>query len=283
MIGYVKPFLKELPRDLKKEYRAVYCGLCHTLNKIGGLVGTACLNYEATLFLVVLLAIQEEEPKVFHGSCSHTPLLHVPFVDYLSPIFVNAACVSIVAANLEVIDNLRDEKAFRWIVAERMLRRGTKRAEKELWNAKENISCSVQNYYVLEQKVFSSLDALLNASGKIFESMVAPILAAVEVPNEMELLLLANSLGKWVYLMDACDDWLEDKRREEFNAVSKLNSISSIRDIVEHTEDCVKSYVLQLPIKRYHKLIHLLLIDNLKKVSTDILKKLEKEWQFYGC
>lgn len=204
-------------------------------------------------------------------------------MDYLSPIFVNAACVSIVAANLEVIDNLRDEKAFRWIVAERMLRRGTKRAEKELWNAKENISCSVQNYYVLEQKVFSSLDALLNASGKIFESMVAPILAAVEVPNEMELLLLANSLGKWVYLMDACDDWLEDKRREEFNAVSKLNSISSIRDIVEHTEDCVKSYVLQLPIKRYHKLIHLLLIDNLKKVSTDILKKLEKEWQFYGC
>lgn len=283
MIGYVRPFLKELPRELKKEYRAAYCGLCHTLNKIGGRVGTACLNYEATLFLVVLLAMQEEEPKIFHGSCPHSPLLHVPFVDYLSPVFVNAACVSLVATNLEVMDNLRDEKAFRWVVAERMLRRGTKRAEKELRDAKENISRSVQNYYALEQKVFPSLDVLLNASGKIFESMVAPILAAVEVPNKMELLFLANSLGKWVYLMDACDDWGEDKRRGEFNAVSKFNSISSIRDIVEHIEDCVKFHALQLPIKRYHKLIHLLLIDNLKKVSTDILEKLEREWQLDGC
>lgn len=132
MIGYIKPFLKDLPPELKKEYRAVYCGLCHTLNKIGGLVGTACLNYEATLILVVLLAMQEEEPKVFHGSCSHTPVLHVGFVDYLSQAFVNAACVSLIAAKLEVIDNLHDEKTLRWVVAKRLLRRGAKRAETEL-------------------------------------------------------------------------------------------------------------------------------------------------------
>lgn len=258
----------------------MYCGLCHTLNKIGGLVGTACLNYEATLFLVVLLAIQEEEPKVFHGSCSHAPLLHVAFVDYLSPVFVNAACVSLVTARLEVMDNLQDEKAFRWAAAERLLRRGAKRAGEGLGGASEDVICSVQNYYALEREASSDFDTLLDAIGEIFESMAAPlIMAAAEVSDPVELLLLANSLGKWLYLMDACDDWLEDRNRGRFNAVSKLNSISSVRNIVEHTEDCVKSHALRLPVRRYHKLICLLLIDNLKKVSSDILEKLEKEWQ----
>lgn len=280
MIGYIKPFLKDLPRELKKEYRAVYCGLCHTLNKIGGLVGTSCLNYEATLILVVLLAIQEEEPKVFHGSCSHTPLLHVGFVDYLSQTFVNAACVSLVAAKLEVIDNLHDEKTLLWVAAERLLRRGAKRAEEELRGAVENVIYSVQNYYSLEQNADSDFGALLDASGEIFESMAAPLIMAVEdVPDAAELLLLTNALGKWTYLMDACDDWQEDKRRGCFNIVSKLNSISSMRDIVAHTEDCIKFHTLQLPVRRYHKLINALLIDNLKKVSFEILQKLEKEWQ----
>ena len=202
MIGYIKPFLKDLPPELKKEYRAVYCGLCHTLNKIGGLVGTACLNYEATLILVVLLAMQEEEPKVFHGSCSHTPVLHVGFVDYLSQAFVNAACVSLIAAKLEVIDNLHDEKTLRWVVAKRLLRRGAKRAETELGGAVENVICSVQNYYSLEQNADSDFGALLDASGEIFESMAAPLIMAVEdVPDTVELLLLTNALGKWTYLL----------------------------------------------------------------------------------
>lgn len=280
MIGYIKPFLKDLPRELKKEYRAVYCGLCHTLNKIGGLLGTACLNYEATLILVVLLAMQEDEPMVFHGSCSHTPLLHVGFVDYLNQAFVNAACVSLVAAKLEVTDNLHDERAFRWVVAERLLRRGAKRAEEELRGAAENIICSVENYYSLEQNADSNFGTLLDASGEIFEVMAAPlIMTAGEVPNAVELLLLMNELGKWTYLMDACDDWQDDTKRGSFNAASKLDSISSVRDIVAHTEDRIKSHVLQLPIRRYHELINTLLIDNLRKVSSGILRKLEKEWQ----
>ena len=52
-----------------------------------------------------------------------------------------------------------------------------------------------------------------------------------------------------------------------------------MRDIVAHTEDRIKFHTLQLPVKRYHKLINALLIDNLKKVSFGILQKLEKEWQ----
>ena len=269
---------------MKKDYRAVYCGLCHTLRKIGGLVGTACLNYEATMFLVLLLAMQEEEPKVFHGSCSYTPLLHVGFVDYLSPTFVNAACVSFLAARLEVLDNLQDEKALRWVVAEKLIRRGARRAEEELHGAVEGVICSVQDYYSLEQEASSDFDALLGASGDIFASMVAPIvMSAVDVPDEARLLLLANALGKWTYMMDACDDWAKDKRKGAFNPVSKLSSISSVQEIVRHTEDCVKTYALQLPVRRYHELVHLLLTDRLKRVSSEILGKLEKELQSYGC
>lgn len=283
MIGYLKPFLKELPRELKNEYRAVYCGLCHTLKKIGGFVGTACLNYEAVLFLVILLAMQEEEPKVFHGSCPYTPFLHVPFVDYLSPLFINAACTSYVVVNLKVMDNLQDEKAFRWIAAERLLRRGTKRAEVTLKNTIRDLYGSVYNYYILEQDNSSTFNSLLEASGKMLETIVIPLFKATKVTNERELLFMANALGRWIYLMDACDDWLEDKRRDEFNPINFFDDISSIRSIVENTEACVKSYALKLPIKRYNRLVRLLLIDNLKKVSTQILAKLEREWQIYEC
>ena len=278
MIGYVKPYMKAMPRELKKEYRAIYCALCHTLNKINGLLGSACLNYEATLFLVILLAMQEDEPEIFHGSCSRSPLLHVPFVDYLSPVFLSAAYVSVVAAKLEVIDNLQDEGSFVWTIAERLLRRGSKRAENALKDVMADITLSIQKYNQLEREKCPDFDALLDASGKIFESMVAPLLAVAGVSHEAELTLLANALGKWIFLMDACDDYLKDMKQGTFNAVRILDSVSSIREIVSCTEDDIKSFVQDLPIRRYRELIRLLLIDNLKRVSSEILEKIDKEW-----
>ena len=60
MLGYLHPKLKSSNSKLKEQYKALYCGLCHGLKKNYGYRGIACLNYEVTFLLLLIISASEK-------------------------------------------------------------------------------------------------------------------------------------------------------------------------------------------------------------------------------
>ena len=61
MFGFVRPYLADLSEEEKSRYRAVYCGLCRTLNDQYGLMGRIGLNYDMTFLTLLLNSLYEPE------------------------------------------------------------------------------------------------------------------------------------------------------------------------------------------------------------------------------
>lgn len=55
MFGYVRPAPERMTAEERELFRAMYCGLCHTLKRRYGQVARWILNYDLT-FLAILLA-----------------------------------------------------------------------------------------------------------------------------------------------------------------------------------------------------------------------------------
>ena len=110
MFGYVRPLKGELKISEYELFKAVYCGLCHSLGSRYGLPARFVLSYDMTFFAAVLLAV-EEETSICGRRCIVSPFRKK-----------NTACPSAssdLAADLTVLltffkleDNIRTAKGL---------------------------------------------------------------------------------------------------------------------------------------------------------------------------
>ena len=70
MFGYVLPSRDRLDERERERFRAVYCGLCHTLRERYGFAASLLLNYDFTL-LAILLSSGDEEPCTVRHCAMH--------------------------------------------------------------------------------------------------------------------------------------------------------------------------------------------------------------------
>ena len=70
MFGYVLPSRDRLDERERERFRAVYCGLCHTLRERYGFAASLLLNYDFTLLAILLSSGDEESCTVQPASSS---------------------------------------------------------------------------------------------------------------------------------------------------------------------------------------------------------------------
>ena len=59
MFGYVITNCKALSQEQQQRFRALYCGMCHTLHVRYGNLGRFTLSYDMTFLAMVLSALYE--------------------------------------------------------------------------------------------------------------------------------------------------------------------------------------------------------------------------------
>lgn len=271
MVGYLKPDFKRMTACQKKEYKAFYCGLCKSLKKEYGYIGISTLNYEITSFLLVLQGLKENKSSVFHGSCNISPFVPVSYVDYYEKEFSYAAGISVLVAYFEIKDNLLDDGGAKWRLAEKLLSKKVSGSTNLLKQGFCDIENHLTEYYEKENSDSSQFYTLVQANGDLIEAFLKPLIDTCE--DELTILLskLANLLGQWVYLVDACDDFAEDVKKNKFNPILKIQDRSNILHIIESVEDGIREIVKNLPLKNYEDVIEFVLVENLRHVSHKVL------------
>lgn len=276
MLGYLHPKLKSSNSKLKEQYKALYCGLCHGLKKNYGYRGIACLNYEVTFLLLLIISASEKESVIFHGSCCLTPFVRVPFIDYLSREVKTSADISILVSGFEIKDNINDGGVFIWKIFDRLLNKLNETATNEISEFEASIKNKLNTFYNLENNESDNIDDILCACGDIVEKFVEPLLPAVDGPVAEIISMIANYIGQWIYLVDACDDLQKDIFTDNFNPLRHLSDYRIVRDKMVGLQLHIRELISRLPLNEYGELLHYFSEVCIPEKSSRILEKYER-------
>lgn len=276
MLGYLHPRLKKTDPKLKEQYMALYCGLCHGLKKYYGYRGITCLNYEVTFLLLLVISASEKENVIFHGSCCLTPFVRVPFIDYLSREVKTSADISILVSSFEVKDNVKDGGIFIWKIFDRLLNKLNEIALNEMSEFEVSIKNKLNAFYDLEKSKAVNFDEIFYSCGDIVEGFVDPLLPAVDGPIAEIISKIANCIGQWIYLVDACDDFPKDISTNSYNPLRHVSDYQIVQDKMVGLQLHISELISKLPLNEYGELLHYFSDVCIPEKSSRIFKKFER-------
>lgn len=215
MFGYVRPYKPELKVKEYEMFRAAYCGLCWALKEKYGGIARYIINYDLT-FLAMLLTDEQCSPEVCKGRCPASPCRKKQYLKS-GEAFEFAADCSIILTWWKLKDAAQDggfKEKLLAVPALAVLKRKYKRAEKARPGFASEVSRLLTELSQLEKDNNPSLDAAADKFAKILEA------ASAGADNESDRRILAQllyHLGRYIYIVDAVDDYPDDSKSGNYN------------------------------------------------------------------
>ena len=214
MFGYVLPSAERLDERERERFRAAYCGLCHTLGRRYGFAARFLLNYDFT-FLAILLSEGGEETCETHRCAVH-PCRGCKAQNETAALGA-AADRSVILSWWQVQDHIADHgfwSGLKYRAAALLLRRAYRRAGARLPRFDAAVREHLRALDTLEKGRCASIDA----AAEPFAALMADIAAGVEDERRRRVLeQILYQLGRWIYLIDAADDFKKDARSGGYN------------------------------------------------------------------
>ena len=222
MYGYLRVHAPELKVRQQEYYRAVYCGLCRTMGKCTGQCSRMTLSYDFTCFALVRMALTGETPAVRRRRCPVHPLRKRPMAEPTADLAL-CAYMSAILAYHKIRDDLRDEQGLKRTAATAaaplagsIRRRALKHGYAE---ADRAVAESMQALCELEASRPPSADEPATLFGELMGTLLAYGLEG----NRAKLARTVGlHVGRWVYLVDAADDYEKDVKYRRYNPLACL-------------------------------------------------------------
>lgn len=211
MFGYVTANRDLLPAEELGRYRAAYCGLCRTLGERYGSLGRMTLTYDMTFLILLLDALNEPERTNGKERCIAHPVREHAYT--LSRYTEYAADLNILLAYDNALDDWLDEKSRKKYLFAKALEPHIASIEAKYPRQAKAIRDGLRALAEAEERN-APLDEAMNA--------FAPLMGELFVPDESdhfapELRVLGESLGRYIYLLDAFLDIEKDCRKGAYN------------------------------------------------------------------
>ena len=225
MFGYIRPLQGELKVRELERFKACYCGLCRTLGRRYGLTARFILNYEL-VFLSMLLWDDSEPLKTRRNRCIASPCKRVRYC-YANPAFNKCAGYNVILAWWKLRDSITDESFFKSVphrVLKFFLSGAYKKAASSYPEFDGTVKKELGNLTEHETLGHTSLDGAADCFAKILSAAVPE-----DAPDTTRrpMLEMLYHLGRWIYILDACDDYKEDIKAGRYNPVITKFSASN--------------------------------------------------------
>ncbi len=217
MFGYVKPNIPELKVKDNELYKATYCGLCRAMGKCTGCASRFTLSYDFAFFALVRMAMEKTKAEIKMRRCMAHPLKKRPMLE-INPVLEYSAKSSVILTRMKLRDNINDSHGFSRLIAKivGLVSLFFKKTPKELLPLEEKIKSCIEELTRLEHEECESIDATANTFGKLLGSVAAFGLEGADNAVAYEI---GFHLGKWIYVIDACDDFEKDKKKRSYNVL----------------------------------------------------------------
>ena len=234
MFGYIKPNFCSLSKEEQQLYKSVYCGLCHSLGKMTGQLSRLTLNYDFVLLALLHMLVKNETPSYRTRRCLVHPFKGCSSV-LTSDTLDRCAALSVLLVQESIEDSVSDEKGFSLFkakIAQLPARIFLKKASKRFELPTTNVKTQLKALSILEKnKVYSP-----DAAAEIFGTLLAQV-SVFGIDDELldfAVCEIMFHIGKWIYLIDAADDFEKDKKEGNYNPFlpdgPDLNDLSDCLD-----------------------------------------------------
>lgn len=218
MFGYIQVNCKTLSEEEKKRFRACYCGLCHVLHARYGNAGRLTLSNDMTFLSLLLSSLYEPDETCYDEKCVLHPVKKHQAV--LSSAAEYAADMNIILAYFKCLDDVQDEGRLRGRVGEHALRQAYRQVQARYPQKCAAIKGYLEKTAALEKENSEDIDLLANLSGQ----MLSETFAWKEDVFAGHLRGMGQALGRFIYLMDAYEDYDEDIKKGRYNPLGKLHA-----------------------------------------------------------
>ena len=224
MFGYLQIHKDELKVKEYEAYKSVYCGLCKQLGRDYGILTRLILSYDCTFYAILLMSLKRSCTGFSDGRCKFNPLKKCKFADCKDNAYSKASALSVISAYYKVVDDIDDSGFFKRIalkIVKPFFGRRQKKAARRFPEIENIVSEMMKNQKAAENDELVTIDKAANPTAKMISD-----LAALEGGNDLQKRVLSEfgyQIGRWVYLIDAADDYEKDKKSGNFNPFIKAD------------------------------------------------------------
>ncbi len=242
MFGYITVCKDELKIKDYTKYKAYYCGVCHTLGKRYNHIMRLGLSYDLTFLALVLDSMVSDNTTTENRGClkrlgkKHPVVINCDALKY-------AADVNVLLSYHKILDDIKDsfsvKSMFLYLIYVLPAKKAGKRQVYLNQSIKENLS-------ELSRIEKSNTDDIDKAS-----HYFALIMKDIFFGND-NLENLGYDLGRYIYLIDAIDDYDKDLKSKNYNPfIAKFGDNKN--EALKYAEDSIL-FTLSQSAKAYEEL-----------------------------
>ena len=232
MFGYVRPDLPYLYIKDEILYKAMYCGVCKGISGCSGQCARMGLSYDVAFLSVLLHNIAGIDVKIQKSHCLTHNIRKKPMAE-VDELTKKLGAVNTELAYYKYTDDIKDGDKGRgkrlWFVA------GHKRVKKQYPEITEIIERNLADQERVEKSLVDSVDRAADSTANMLAELSDYLLEDKKTPTTRAL---CYAIGKWIYLIDALDDYDKDKKKGAYNPFALAYGAESRAKLVEkHGED----------------------------------------------
>ncbi len=267
MFGYINVLKDELKIKDYNVFRAFYCGLCKTQGEIFGNLSRISLSYDFTFLAILLSSLNSESCEYFTGKCMLHPLHKRSFAKRQKDLEY-CSYMSMALSYYKIKDDINDRTFSKKIAAYPLFAPHMKRITKKYGGKMKVIKDNLDRLSEYEKANIQNFDITSDTFGKIMEEIFD-----FNKENSEVLRIFGYNIGKWLYTVDAIDDFDDDIQSGAFNPFSSKQDIAAAAPAVWYNlSEAAKAYEL-LNLARNKDLLDNVVYLNLNATTERILNK----------
>ncbi|MDD6154586.1 MAG: DUF5685 family protein [Eubacteriales bacterium] len=217
MYGYVRAIKDNMTADELDRYQGYYCGLCKELGARYGQKARMLLSYDMTFLALLLSSVNADADNISREKCILHHIKAKPVIK--SKYNAYAADMTVILAYEKMRDDRQDGKAasgaalkiFAGAYAEACGRRN---------EAAALIRSRLEAFYRAEKAEEKSCDLMADLFAEVMKVIFSGCDEFNREAGERRVRVMAeagSSLGRWIYLIDALDDFRDDMKSGNYN------------------------------------------------------------------
>lgn len=282
VFGYIKIHKEELLIREYEAYKSIYCALCKQLGNDYSFFTRFILSYDCAFYAMLLMSLNGSCSGFEQKRCTFNPFKKCNYCKNTDDSLSKAAALSVITAYYKVIDNIEDSK-----VGKRILYKLAKPVFSH-WHKKASklypyLDKTVSNMMSAQLEAEKNPDCHLDMAADPTAQMLAQALEAEGRDDSQKRILhqLGYSLGRWIYLIDAADDYNKDSKQGIFNPYNsyKENLEAVMQSNLSQALACAYEAYNLLEIVDFNGIIDNIILKGLPLTQANVLKERKENYE----
>lgn len=277
MFGYIRIQKSELLVRELEAYKSVYCGLCRQMGRDYSFLSRFILSYDCTFYAVFLLSLRKSCAGFERKCCRFNPLRRCTYCKQSDDSISRAAALSIILAYYKLIDDISDSGFFKRVgvkIVKPLFSRWRKKAACRY----PELDKLVETMLISQQKAEQNPDCNLDMAADPTAVMLGSVMALEGRDETMKRVLYQTGygLGRFIYIIDAVDDFDKDMKSGAFNPFKNCGNRSEVmkNNLSQALAMTFDAYNL-IDLVDFKGIIDNVILKGLPTVQSEILKKCE--------